>query len=432
MKAILKRLWNICQTPQPTQVRLSIETLENRLVPSVAAGPQGEVYATFGAKDWLYKLDTTGNWNYMQASGVTSVAVGANGTVAAVFNDSSLKEYNPTTNSWSLVDTDVGVATVGPQGQLYYTHGTAEQLWERDTPTATPFIFADKTGITSLSAGANGTVDAVFADGSVGQLVGGTTGQWTTLWGSAMLTAAAAGPHGETYLVAGSNHSLYSYTQAAGWQYLNADNVASLSVGANGTLDAIFSNGEAWQWDPATGSWGASDDFWGANTDPAGPTLGQTILQYGLDHKGLPTADPSLPYTCADFAAAALHFAGANSTENYGVSGMDPSLDYVWGNLVLQQQAGASPANFNQVQPGDILQFRNVASTVSTSSNGSTSTYSWSFPQHTAIVYQNLGNGRLTLLEQNFNEQKFVTVDTIDLSGMTSGTVWVYQPVAKQ
>ena len=90
-------------------------------------------------------------------------------------------------------------------------------------------------------------------------------------------------------------------------------------------------------------------------------------------------------------------------------------------------------SDFNSVQPGQIIQFRNVSSTIKTTlDNGSTSTSTLSASQHTAIVFQNLGGGRFVLLEQNFNNKQYVTQDTWDFSGMTAGTMWIYQPVAKK
>jgi hypothetical protein len=165
---------------------------------------------------------------------------------------------------------------------------------------------------------------------------------------------------------------------------------------------------------------------------PAASSLSQTIIQFGLAHLGRATTEPGQSATCANFVGAALHAAHAKSTEDYGVTGMNTNLDYVWGTRVVQHSAGGSSSDFALVKPGDVIQFRNVNSTVKTTQpNGSWSTQSWSFPQHTAIVYQNLGGGRFTVLQQNADNRQYVTQDTINLSGMTSGTLWVYRPVAK-
>ena len=126
---------------------------------------------------------------------------------------------------------------------------------------------------------------------------------------------------------------------------------------------------------------------------------------------------------------AALLSVGAKTTGDFGV--VDPPnwpantpspVDYVWGQLVLTYHpgpganAGAALAN---LQPGDVLQFRNVAVT------------GGQITQHTAIVARNNGGGSLDVVEQNYNHQTFVTADTLDLSAMTGGTVWAYRPVPK-
>jgi hypothetical protein len=79
-----------------------------------------------------------------------------------------------------------------------------------------------------------------------------------------------------------------------------------------------------------------------------------------------------------------------------------------------------------------VIQFRNVEITLKTTyPNGSWSTRTETMLQHSAIVALNQGNGRFVVLEQNYNHQSFVTRNLLNLSGMTSGTVWVYRPVAK-
>jgi hypothetical protein len=159
-----------------------------------------------------------------------------------------------------------------------------------------------------------------------------------------------------------------------------------------------------------------------ARVRKARSSLAQKIIRFGLAHLGKPTADRGMTaYTCANFVAAALHSANAKSTEDFGVSGANGNLDYVWGKRVLTHRAGSPDSDFQKVQPGDVIQFRNVQGP----RTGGV------YRQHTAIVYQNLGGGKFVVLEQNFNNQKFVTRDTIDMSRLTSGTMWVYRPVRK-
>jgi hypothetical protein len=133
----------------------------------------------------------------------------------------------------------------------------------------------------------------------------------------------------------------------------------------------------------------------------------------------MPTADPPLPFTCTDFVAWVMHDAGTKSTEDFGVSGFNPGLNYVWGNLVVQHSVGSLNSDFRLVQPGDVLQFGDVLAPTLNAQ------------QHNAIVSQNLGGGVFVVVEQNDNRQPFVTVDQLDLSAMTQGTICVYRPEAK-
>jgi hypothetical protein len=157
------------------------------------------------------------------------------------------------------------------------------------------------------------------------------------------------------------------------------------------------------------------------------------LVQFGLDcaAKKTPVDDyPPTPgvnppdhpsYTCANFIASALKRFKAKSTEDYGVFGSDPKLNYVWGTLVFKFTAGVNKPDFSKVKKGDVLQFRDVQ-------------VPWAnkpFTQHTAIVVAQKSNGIIQVVEQNYANQKFVTLDTLDLSGITAGTLWVYRPEAK-
>jgi hypothetical protein len=127
---------------------------------------------------------------------------------------------------------------------------------------------------------------------------------------------------------------------------------------------------------------------------------------------------------CANFVWAALQFVGAKTTADFGK--VDPPnsppntpspTDYVWGDLVLTYNPGThNVSSLSAVQPGDVLQFRNV-----TSGN----------EQHTSIVATNPVNGQFQVLQQNYNYQTWVTEDSENFNLYSTGTVWVYRPVAK-
>lgn len=135
---------------------------------------------------------------------------------------------------------------------------------------------------------------------------------------------------------------------------------------------------------------------------------------------------------CAMLAVLALEAAGAKTTSDYGVLGA--GADYKWGTLV---------GNYEDVQPGDIIQYRDVKLVTKTltklpGGGTRTSTRTRTYVHHTAIVSWNQGKGKFKVLEQNVGSKgkdeaarKVVREDEIDLKDKTEGTVWIYRPVKK-
>jgi hypothetical protein len=126
---------------------------------------------------------------------------------------------------------------------------------------------------------------------------------------------------------------------------------------------------------------------------------------------------------CTDLVLAALHSAGAKTNQDLGPTGLD--ADYVCGTLALQRTAGSSGSGqWNDSKPGDNLQLRDV---MIVNPDGSR----YTMRHHSAIVEKNLGNGRLTVLEQSSNGHHYVEEHTLNLGNMTQGRVWAYPPVAR-
>ena len=128
---------------------------------------------------------------------------------------------------------------------------------------------------------------------------------------------------------------------------------------------------------------------------------------------------------------------------------MDEDADYVWGDEV---------SDLKDVQPGDILQFRDftVTTTVETetiyadgSSDIATQEKHFTRPHHTAVVSEVKSGGMLKVLEQNVapggKKVQSNTLNTKDVpAGSThvkgknkvtvtttvtvSGTIWAYRP----
>ena len=151
------------------------------------------------------------------------------------------------------------------------------------------------------------------------------------------------------------------------------------------------------------------------------------VVKFARDHVGKKVGDGE----CTALAIEALESVGAKTTHDFGVTGLDK--DYEWGTLVKKHA---------DVQPGDIVQFRDVVTvtkTVTKSPKGtSTRTTKRGYDHHTAVISRNLGKGKFKVYEQNSGgpdttevEKQKVRENDLDLAGKTSGTVWIYRPVKK-
>src|SRR6266850_7983960 len=186
-----------------------------------------------------------------------------------------------------------------------------------------------------------------------------------------------------------------------------------------------------------------------------GLALGQKIVTFARGKLGQKVGPRG---ECFDLADAALGAATAKSAKDFGT--ITETADYVWGDGIDPKDAA----------PGDILQFRDHVITVTTTvltitktpgftegSRRETNTQTITRPHHTAIVESNDGDGKLTVLEQNFAHVKKVkrnvipwfciaagttekltptkgggsSETTTTVASTVEGTLWVYRPKAK-
>jgi Ca2+-binding RTX toxin-like protein len=168
-----------------------------------------------------------------------------------------------------------------------------------------------------------------------------------------------------------------------------------------------------------------SPDPTATTTPGATPSaLAAAVLAFAESHLGTQVGDGQ----CGTLAALALQAAGGEPESALGPSG--PTDSYVWGSLVLEEAGGAGggtavAGSYGAVQPGDIVQFSNADFVLNTPTYNSFQ----SFPHHTAIIESYLGNGQFSVLQQNVNGSMAVQRGTIDFTQLTTGTVWVYQPI---
>jgi hypothetical protein len=154
------------------------------------------------------------------------------------------------------------------------------------------------------------------------------------------------------------------------------------------------------------------------------PPLNEKVVEFARSNLGKPVGDG----VCITLAVEALREAGARR-----VSFRDPSGDYVWGELV---------ADFKDVQPGDILQFRDaVFKGQRPIGGGRILRWRQEYPHHTAIVARvERGGKTLAIYHQNVavqgrpeSEKGNVSEGELRMDSLQKGG-WVraYRPVARQ
>lgn len=176
-----------------------------------------------------------------------------------------------------------------------------------------------------------------------------------------------------------------------------------------------------------------------AVTPPSPASLGQQILHFARSNIGRKVGDGE----CFALADRALRGAGAATAEDFCRIGRD--TDYVWS---------SQEVNFNDAQPGDILQFRNFGVRRDIQRpDGSSAWQNESRPHHTAVVASTRTDGNivfLTILEQNVamggtgnQPKKSVRQNEIPTSSgqlqsgrdkityTVTGDLWIYRPVAR-
>lgn len=127
------------------------------------------------------------------------------------------------------------------------------------------------------------------------------------------------------------------------------------------------------------------------------PDLNQAVLHYAQSK----IDDRVERGECWDLAEKALKSAGGSRP--------DPSKLYVWSNTVVSIQNN---------RPGDIVQFKTFRSDINKEyDDGSTWTGydTMGGPHHTAIVKENHGNGKITIIEQNRPVGSATTENTVFL-----------------
>jgi hypothetical protein len=147
-------------------------------------------------------------------------------------------------------------------------------------------------------------------------------------------------------------------------------------------------------------------------------TLGDKVVAYCEQRKGKQVGSGE----CAALAEQALAAVGARGR---GPDNPNPG-DYTWGRLVFVLKGEGNKAvpegKSEDLQPGDIIQFRNA--------KWEGKGYSMGFPGHTAIIAGLEDKGQtLKILHQNVNGQRVVVEGTLRLGDIKQGWIRVYRPM---
>lgn len=133
---------------------------------------------------------------------------------------------------------------------------------------------------------------------------------------------------------------------------------------------------------------------------------GAQVVNFAIDRMGQRLGRGE----CFDLADQALRNAGAKSAADFGT--VVENADYVWGNQV----------NLSNVQPGDIIQFRNYRYDRTIDTETRTDTDFQERPHHTAIVERVGADGAITVLEQNAPEGDPVRRSQLFFSTVTTSS----------
>ena len=163
---------------------------------------------------------------------------------------------------------------------------------------------------------------------------------------------------------------------------------------------------------------------------PAGTNiLGERIALFCKLNKDKKVGDGD----CYDLAQHALAAAGAKP--EFLFRNFPNKEDYVWGAPVLYVDARESglkhAGRIKDVQPGDVIQFRDTKFAGKNSSGGGT--YTLKYSHHTAIVAAVDKDGKtIRILHQNFGGKKFVLGGSIIPEHLQSGWIRIYRPIPEK
>jgi hypothetical protein len=163
----------------------------------------------------------------------------------------------------------------------------------------------------------------------------------------------------------------------------------------------------------------------GASKKPAQvPELNQKVVKFCIANLGKKVDNGE----CAQLVSLAFRDVGAKVWGE--LPAPKPPLqpdDYVWGRPLHPDK--------ETIFPGDIIQLRDVEIKIVYPNK---SWRTWSYPHHTAVIYQVVGKNKYVVLHQNvgdrtktLEQKQVVQKEALDLSRKIEGTMWLYRPIEK-
>jgi hypothetical protein len=150
-----------------------------------------------------------------------------------------------------------------------------------------------------------------------------------------------------------------------------------------------------------------------ATTKPA--TLGDSIASYAKAQIGKQVGGGE----CTDLVEAAMRSVKADRQRQDNPD----KDDYVWGDLVLRvEPAGLKDGKFADIQPGDLVQFRDAK--LIHREGRTTTTYT--FEHHSAVI-ERATAGNIVILHQNYSGKRDVSELTLKLSDLKAGWMRIYR-----
>jgi len=154
--------------------------------------------------------------------------------------------------------------------------------------------------------------------------------------------------------------------------------------------------------------------------------LGDRIVAFCKEHRGKRVGNGQ----CTAMVTAALLAAGAKP-HGWGDRRTPPRRgEFNWGKLVFTVERDGTDfkttGKFQEIRPGDILQYQNVQLEGFTDFG----TYTAQAQHHSAIISGvDKDEGVLKIYQQNFNGHKGVTSDRIRLADLQTGRLSFYRPL---